>query len=273
MEKISDVLNIGRGILEKNNIDIAEARLLLAFVLQINTNELITRDECTSNDVGKFLVLLEKRVNGYPYAYIVGYKEFMKLKFKVDKNVLIPRPETELLVENVLKIIQTNNYENILDLCTGSGCIAISLKKNAKDINVTASDISKKSLNIAIDNSKVLNANISFIQSNLFENISDIFDIIVSNPPYVPTKDIEQLQSEIQKEPIIALDGGIDGLDIYRTIAHEAKEHLEDNGYLCLEIGYNQGESLKQILVNEGYKDIQIIKDLSNNVRNVICRK
>jgi len=273
MEKINDVLNMGRGILEKNNMDIAEARLLLAFVLHIDVNELIARDECTSNEVVKFLVALEKRVNGYPYAYIVGYKEFMKLKFKVDKNVLIPRPETELLVENVLKIIQANNYENVLDLCTGSGCIAISLKKNANGINVTASDISNDALIISRDNSKVLDTNVDFIQSNLFENISEVFDIIVSNPPYIPTKDIEQLQAEIQKEPIIALDGGIDGLDIYRIILHKAKEHLKDNGYLCLEIGYNQGESLKQILLNEGYKDIQIIKDLANNERNVICRK
>jgi len=273
MEKINNVLNMGREILQNNNIDISEARLLLAFVLHIDTSELITRDECTSNEVGKFLVVLEKRVNGYPYAYIVGYKEFMKLKFKVDKNVLIPRSETELLVENVLKIIQSNKYEKILDLCTGSGCIAISLKKNANCINVTASDISNDALNIATHNSEVLNANVSFIQSNLFENISDVFDIIVSNPPYIHTKDIEQLQIEIQKEPIIALDGGIDGLDIYRIIAHKAKEHLKDNGYLCLEIGYNQGESLKQILTNEGYKNIQIIKDLSNNDRNVICRK
>lgn len=255
----------GRKILKENNIDEREARLLLAFAIGIEPDELIKVSECTEDVCEKYFYLIEKRISGIPFAYITGHKEFMKLDFKVNENVLIPRPETELLVNEVL--IRKPN--TLLDMCTGSGCIAISAAYYGKMERVMAADISEKALNVARENATKNNVKVEFIKSDLFENITEKYDIIVSNPPYIKTDVIETLEIDVKKEPYIALDGGVDGLDFYRRIISEANKYLNANGYLMLEIGYDQGEEVKELLNKNGYNDVEVIKDLSGNDR--IC--
>ena len=209
--------------------------------------------------------------------YVINKQDFMGFEFYVDKNVLIPQPDTENLVEEVIllsdKIRKNEKIElRILDLCTGSGAIAISISKLIKKSLVYASDISKEALKIAEENSSRNAANVLFFESDLFDKISKLykFDIIVSNPPYIEKNVIKTLSEEVQSEPILALDGGEDGLDFYRKIAEEAKEYLNSNGYLAFEIGYNQKESVENILKENGYQNIYSRKDLSGNDRIVV---
>lgn len=275
MIKINEVLNEGKKILKQNNIDTSEARLLLAFVLDIDVAMLVTKTYCDNVSKEKFIKCIQKRCEGIPFAYITEKQEFMKLSFKITQDVLIPRPDTEILVDTVIKIVKRNQEKkcNILDMCSGSGCIGISLNKYLDNVKITGVDISKNALEIARYNNIVNNTNVEFIYSDLFENINDmVFDIIVSNPPYIPTQDIKDLQKEVLNEPVIALDGGEDGLDIYRRIVLGAKNHLLDGGYLVFEIGYDQAKDVSNILEVEGYENIKVIKDLSNNDRVIICR-
>ena len=201
--------------------------------------------------------------NGMPIQYITNKQEFMELSFYVDENVLIPQPDTEILVEEVLSKI--NKQEKILDLCTGSGAIGIALAKNTENIKIYMSDVSEKALEIAkrnITKNKV-EERCELIVSNMFENIYSKYDVIVSNPPYIESEEIKILPKEVRSEPIIALDGGFDGLDFYRIIANEAYKYLKEEGILALEIGYNQKEKVIDLLSKTGkYKDIYCKKDL-----------
>ena len=195
----------------------------------------------------------------------------MGLDFFVDENVLIPQPDTEILVEEVLKISKLYNKKiNILDLCTGSGAIAVSLAKYIKDVNIIATDISENAIEIAEKNAIKNNAEnkIKFVVSDMFKNIENKFDIIVSNPPYIETKEIEKLSKEVKNEPIIALDGGNDGIKYYKIIADNYNKFLNIGGYLLLEIGYNQGESVSKL-----FKNSEIKKDLSGNNRVILVKK
>ena len=222
-----------------------------------------------------FLKKFGKLVNGEPIQYITNSQEFMNLKFYVDNRVLIPQPDTEILVENVISIVE-NTQKNcqkeieILDLCTGSGIIGICLKKNLQNVKVYVSDISEDALDVAKKNSIQNNVEISFIKSNLFDEINEKFDIIVSNPPYIESNAIEGLSNEVKNEPKIALDGGKDGLDFYRKIIKEAPNFLNKIGVLALEIGYNQKDAVEKMLKTYKYKNIQIKKDLSNIDRVII---
>ena len=230
------------------------------------TSVLINGDKLlTESEEQLFNSMVEQRKNGVPSQYILGKCEFMGYEFFVDKNVLIPRPDTEVLVETVLKISEKEKFKNIIDMCTGSGCIAISLALNGID-KVAACDISIGALNTAKRNAEYNNISdkIQFVQGDLFENInkSEKYDAIVSNPPYIPTEDISNLMREVRdNEPLTALDGGTDGLDFYRKITEKSLEYLSDGGYLFFEIGYNQGEDLKNIMISFGFDGIQIIKD------------
>lgn len=201
----------------------------------------------------------------------------MKLDFYVDENVLIPRSDTEILVEEVINQYNKNEEREykILDLCTGSGIVGISLAKYIKNCEVVCADISKKALEIAEKNAKNNNVdNIKFMYSNMFSNIKDKFDIIVSNPPYIKRKVIEELEKEVQNEPHIALDGGIDGLDFYKIIANQAYNYLNENGGLFLEIGYDQKEEVTNLLKDsEKFGKIYSKKDLYGNDRIVVARR
>ena len=196
------------------------------------------------------------------------------MDFFVNEDVLIPRQDTEILVEEVIKIAKKKNRPKILDLCTGSGAIAISLKKFVPNSDVYAVDISEKALEIARKNARKLEADVKFIKSNLFENLKkEKFDIIVSNPPYIKREDIMNLSEEVKNEPQIALDGGIDGLDFYKKISEQAIEYLKLDSYLCFEIGYNQKNEVIQIIENKHiYKNVYSKKDLYGNDRIVIAQ-
>jgi len=264
---ISEIIKELTSQLDRNEIFI-----ILEYVLDKTKSEILTNLEYKINDSDKEKIfkIVKRRLNNEPLQYITHNQYFYGNRFYVNENVLIPRADTEILVEEVLKI--ANNEENVLDLCTGSGCIGISLKKANEKFNITASDISENALTIAMINSKINNVDINFIKSNLFKNIEQKFNIIVSNPPYIKTKDIEGLKKEVKNEPCMALDGGEDGLNFYKEIISNAKQHLTEKGIIALEIGYNQAQDVKNILEENNFKDIKIIKDYGNNDRVVIAK-
>lgn len=270
---IKEALEVGKMLLRKNNIEEREARLLLAHAMGIDFNGLVVKEFCTDEEYKSFLYYLEERISGKPYAYIVGYKEFMKLKFKVSSDVLIPREDTEILVEEVINDFEKKKNIKILDMCTGSGCIAISLAKYLDSTcRVDAVDLSINALKVAKENSILNRVPVNFINSNLFENVIKKYDVIVSNPPYIKSKDIKSLQAEVKKEPIMALDGGEDGLSFYKEIALKAKKFLVDGGFLFFEVGFDEANDVSEILKLNGYEEIYIIKDLSGNDRVIKCK-
>lgn len=282
--KIIEALNEGVKILDENQIENSKmnARRLLAFVLD-KDKEYVSIYQDNEIDDNLYKLYLEKinRLKKHePIQYILNNQEFMGMDFYVDSNVLIPQPDTENLVEEVILISDKIREEDkkkelrILDLCTGSGAIAVSLVKLLNNVLVYASDISENALKIAEENANSNSANVFFFKSDIFENISKLykFDIIVSNPPYIETKTIESLSEEVKNEPHIALDGGEDGLVFYREIIKNAKEYLNPNGYLALEIGYNQKEKVEKLLDENGYKNIYSKKDLSGNDRVVVAQ-
>ena len=273
--KIKEIQKIANDELKNIKEANLKIRILFSKVLNIPKEFLLahSEDEISDNKKEKTIEEIKKLNDNIPIQYIVNEQEFMGLKFFVDENVLIPQPDTEILVEQII-----NNYKErkikILDLCTGSGCIAISLKHYLPQSEIFASDISEKALNIAQNNAKQNNTEINFIKSDLFQNLQDKFDIIVSNPPYIKTDIIKTLDEEVQNEPIIALDGGNDGLDFYEKILKEAYNYLKDEGKLYLEIGYDQKEDLINLYKNDKrYKNIECIKDLANNDRVIIIEK
>ena len=232
--------------------------------------------EVTRSQRDEYIKNIKRLIMGEPLQYIIGVQEFMKLKFLVTKDVLIPQPDTEILVEEVIEILKNIQNPVILDLCTGSGAIAIAIAKYVQNVKIYASDISKKALEIAKQNATLNGVanNIKFIESNLFDKIKDEkFDIIVSNPPYVPTNDIKKLPIDVQNEPHLALDGGKDGLDFYKKIAKEGYKYLKRQGYICLEIGYDQKNDVKKIIDNERrYVETYCKKDLCQNDRIIVTR-
>ena len=236
--------------------------------------------EISDEKIHEFEIGLEKLKNNVPIQYITNHQEFMKLDFYVDENVLIPQPDTEILVEEVIKYVQENKKLansaepiTILDLCTGSGAIAISLAKYIENCEITATDISSKAIQIAKLNAEknLVHKKINFIESDMFENIPEKqFDIIVSNPPYIETDIIETLSTEVQKEPHIALDGGSDGLKFYRIIINNARKYLKNNGKVFLEIGFDQKEKIFNLINNNSKSEPICIKDLGQNDRVVV---
>ena len=295
--KIKELIEYGKKILNKNEVDDSSiiSRELAEYILQLNRQEIVTNleKEVKEEQKDRYYLALIEIIQGMPIQYITNTQEFMKLNIFVNENVLIPQPDTEILVEEVIKIAELESKTKILDMCTGSGCIGVSLayylknakitmsdisknaieiaKKNAKENKVVATDISIEALKVAKQNDK--ENKIKFIQSDLFENINEKFDIIVSNPPYIETDVIKSLSKQVQNEPKIALDGGKDGLLFYRKLIKEAPNFLNDNGYLCMEIGYNQKEEvIKLAKQKESFSKIEAIKDLSGNDRVIICK-
>ena len=268
---IKEAINLAH----KCNLNTIEARSLLKYIFNKDDSYIIANIENNINksEERQFIEYIDKIKNGYPLQYITNMQEFMGLKFYVNDKVLIPQPDTEILVLNAInyinhKVVNTKKKERIkvLDLCTGSGAIAISLKKFLNEnVEIVASDISKEALEIAVKNSNYHNVNINFICSNMFEQINEHFDLIVSNPPYIKRKDIQKLPREVQKEPHIALDGGIDGLDYYRIIKKDVEGHLNDDGIVMMEIGYDQKCDIQKIFPNS-----TCIKDMENRDRVII---
>ena len=221
----------------------------------------------------KLEMYINKLIEGIPVQYLTNEQEFYGNKFYVDDNVLIPQPDTEILVEEAISIIK--NGDKVLDLCTGSGAIGISLKKKFADrIDVIGTDISKEALRVARMNADANRVSVEFVESNMFDKIvENDFDLIVSNPPYIETNVIKTLSKEVQNEPHIALDGGSDGLDFYRIIAKEGKDYLKSGGYLIIEIGFNQRDEVINLLKENDYLDIYSKKDYSGNDRIVVGRR
>ena len=275
---IKQAITKGMIMLKSNNVESPKlkARLLLQYVLDKPRQYIIVYDnkEIDKQQQWQYFVNIEKLTKGIPLQHITHRQEFMKMDFFVDENVLIPRPDTEILVEEVIKIAQKYNSPRILDLCTGSGAIAISLKKFVPNADITAVDISEKALEIAQKNAKKLETKINFLKSDLFDKLDNKkFDIIVSNPPYIRKDEIKKLSEEVQKEPKIAVDGGEDGLDFYRIIAEQAINYLKTGSFLCFEIGYNQKNDVIKIIEDEqNYKNTYCKKDLYGNDRIIITQ-
>jgi release factor glutamine methyltransferase len=245
----------------------SDAEVLLSFVLQTKRSKLplLRSQKLTDKQILQYENYVLKRSNREPAAYIIGLVDFMGFEFKVNKNVLIPRPETEILVEVALNIAKEKNKKSILDLCTGAGCIAISLAKLGNFEDIVASDVSVNALAIAKENALINNAfNIKFIESDIFEKISDRkFDMIVSNPPYVTEYEYADLDTELKFEPKNALTAQDDGLFFYKEIAANTSEYLNGNGYIILELNSNKAKDIRQIFLDNKYIDIEIISDYS----------
>ncbi len=253
--------------LSANGIDEeAEAEWIVSIALGVKRDQVNSKDLVTEAELEKINKIVSERLTGRPLWYCVGDTDFYGYTVKVDERVLIPRPETELLVENALKVLTAK--ESVLDLCTGSGAIAIALNKRS-GAKVTATDISDGALTLASENAGINGAKVEFIKSDLFLGLNGRkFDVIVSNPPYVRTADIKGLQSEVKDfEPKLALDGGDDGLDFYRKIAKSAKNHLNEKGKLFLECGEGQAEEIVTLLTD--FIKVEIIKDYENIDRRV----
>lgn len=248
-----------------------DAWLLLEFVTGIDRTHYFIRqkENCSTGEVKKYNALLEKRACHVPLQHLTGVQEFMGYPFSVDEHVLIPRQDTELLVLEALKRIKEK--DRVLDMCTGSGCIIISLAKKSVGQSFTGADISGEALRIAQKNAADLQASVQFMQSDLFENIDGLFEVIVSNPPYIRSDEILRLMPEVREfEPVLALDGRADGLWFYREIVRQAEAHLQRGGWLLFEIGCDQGKDVSVMMEAAGYTEIEIKKDLAGLDR-VVC--
>lgn len=270
-----------------------EAEILLRGGLDIGAVE-VFRDnpELSNEQIRKINGMLDRRMRGEPFQYIIGYEEFMGLKLVVGPGVLIPRPETELLAEQAVKAVKRETLSvkrnfreteslntqftihdsrfTVLDLCTGCGCLALAIAKNFPDIKVYGSDISGTAVQYAKKNAAINNiSNADFFEGPLFRpfektSAGPMFDLIISNPPYISTGDIRNLQPEIKDwEPLIALDGGADGLDFYRDIFSDVNRYLKDKGKILLEAGFNQASDVREIAIGSGFNHIAVIKDLA----------
>ncbi len=266
----------GTDILSEAKIDNPDldAWYLLQMVCKIERSFFYLHEEkeLDGEEQREYEIAVKKRAEHVPLQYIVGVQEFMGLAFKVNSNVLIPRQDTETLVEEALKVCKSGM--KVLDVCTGSGCIIISLLKNAPGIVGTASDISKPALLVAKENGRAHEVDVEWIRSDLFDNITETYDLIVSNPPYIPTLMISGLMPEVRDfEPFDALDGREDGLYFYRRIIEESREYLNRDGYLLVEIGCDQGEDVSSLMSENGFAEVEIIKDLSHLDRVVKGKK
>lgn len=272
------ILNFAKDYLKRNEIldSELEAKYIVSFVLGLSFPNLFLKKDfkVSAGQHKKISRMLKKRTKGVPLQYIFKQQEFYGIKFFVDKRVLIPRIETELLVEMALELAQEFESPKILDLCTGSGCIAVAVKKNMHNANVYASDKSKKALRVAKKNALANDVDIEFYQSDLLEDINNTFDIIVSNPPYINKEDYYMLDKKVLDfEPKIALFGGDDGMDFIEEIIVNAKDKLNEKGYMLFEIGYDQKAVTCSRLEKQGYCDIKSFSDYSGFDRIIVGRK
>ena len=275
--KAIEIIKIGSNLLKRNNITshIIDTELLLSKSLNRSREEILINldQKINKKNISVFKNYLRRRSRKEPIAYILEEKEFWSKKFKVNKDTLIPRPETELLVSKILELFKEKKM-TILDIGTGSGCIILSLLsalKNSKGVGV---DISKKAISLAKKNAILhnLSTRVKFLNKSLDSIFSKKFDLIVSNPPYIERKDIKNLSDDVKKyEPRVALDGGNDGLDLIKKVIYKSKNILKINGTLALEIGYGQIKKVSKILIDNNFRVRHVIKDYENNVRCVLA--
>ena len=279
MKTVAEVLKSAVTRLEVGGIENPrlDAEILLAHVLGWRRLTLYVDAEkiLPLEAILRFNELVNRRLEKIPVAYLTGAKEFMGLTFAVNENVLIPRPDTEILTEVVGEFLRSRGGGNFLDLGAGSGAICISILKFVKSARAIAVDISAEALEVAKFNAEKFHVDdrIEFFCGDLFMPLTGKFDAIVSNPPYIPTGELENLQAEVQSEPQLALDGGIDGLKFYRRIISDAPKFLVDGGLLAVEVGINQASAVKNLFEAANFIDVKIIKDLAGLERVVAGRK
>lgn len=276
---ISSLLNWTVNYFKSKNIQSArlDAEVLLSHVLRQERIYLYVHfdEPMEQNELSKFREYVKKRAQHVPIAYIIGEREFMGLPFKVTKDTLSPRPDTEILVENVLNNVDKDKEIEIVDIGTGSGAIILSLLVNLPKAQGKTVDISSKAIEVAKENAVNLQVNdrCEFFVGDLFAPLNgNKFDLIVSNPPYIPQKDIATLEDDVKEyEPVSALTDGGDGLSYYRRLLSEGKAYIKENGFIALEIGIYQSEDVKQIAMDNGWKNIKIIKDYAGIDRVVLA--
>lgn len=274
--KIKEALIEGRDFLKNLEYTdpIYETRKILGEILDRDLSYLVSHDneELTDSVERKYFDILKKRQEGLPLQYILGREDFYGRTFTVLEGVLIPRQDTEISVEVILKILKNNNIKNLLEIGCGSGIVSVTLDLETKgQVDITAVDISPQAIKNTNVNKNNLKSNIKILESNLFEEINEKFDLIYSNPPYIKSNEIENLQVEVRDhEPRLALDGGSDGLYFYRKIIKDAPKFLNSNGFLVFEIGYDEAEDISSIM-RENF-ELEIYKDLNNLDRVVVGR-
>ena len=280
MKTIFEILKFAAEKLKSAKIENSrlDSEVLLAYVLNCRRLKLYTDAEkiLTEEEISRFENLIERRAKKIPVAYLTGTKEFFGFNFIVTPDVLIPRPDTEILTQCAIEFFQNGGGKNFLDIGTGSGAICISILKSCKNISAYAVDISEESLEVAKFNAEKFGVDdrVNFFCGNLFEPVEGKkFDAIISNPPYIPTAELENLQDEVKREPKHALDGGADGLHFYRKIIFDAPKFLSDGGLLAFEIGINQAAAVKKILEENNFHGIEILKDLAGIERVIFARR
>ena len=277
MKTYKDALEYGKQRLLECEIEDAnlDAWLLLEYISGISRSWYFVHEdeEISENDIEEYQILIEQRGKHIPLQQLTKEAYFYGMKFFVNENVLIPRQDTEVLVEQVLSLSKEKENLKLLDMCTGSGCILLALLANLKQASGTGVDLSEKALEVAQRNGEELGIEVSWVQSDLFDKVSGSYDIIVSNPPYIETSVIEGLMDEVKLyEPRMALDGTEDGLFFYREITMQAGKYLKNNGILAFEIGYNQGKAVSEFMKENGYKEVQVLQDLAGLDRVVTGR-
>ena len=276
--KVSEIIKIGSNLLKEKNIStyILDSEILMSKTMSKSREEILINFDKDLNEknILKFNKYLVRRLKSEPIAYILEEKEFWSKKFYVNKDTLIPRPETELLVEKLAKIFKDKKIF-ILDIGTGSGCIIISLLSCLNKSTGIAIDISKKAVDVAKKNAKrhQLIDRVKFLNKSIEGIFSKKFDLIVSNPPYIDRKDLKNLNDDIKKfEPRMALDGGKDGLDLIKKVIYKSKEILKINGTLALEIGKEQNKKVSKILIDNNFRITSVIKDYKSNIRCIMAK-
>ncbi len=281
MKTIREVLAEGTSLLKNSpapsETPFLDALILLAYVLCVSKEKLLASypDKMSKTDYKSYFALINKRNKNYPVSYLIKKKEFYGLSFYVNENVLVPRPDSEILVETAVKILgDSPEIKNILDLCTGSGALGISLKHNVPRISVLCSDLSSAALGVCKKNSaSILGKELKVIKSNLFDSIEGSFDMIITNPPYLTDKETDRMGEVGWPEPDMAFRGGKDGLDYIREIINKAPCFLEKDGYLLIESSIDQTKVIRNLMDSSDYYNTGIIKDLSGRDRVTVGQR
>ncbi|MBN1647665.1 MAG: peptide chain release factor N(5)-glutamine methyltransferase [Spirochaetales bacterium] len=272
---IRKALAAGAGILAPLDFPQLEAGVLLCHALSFSREKMYAslNQKVDASEYHKYLELLEKRHRGVPSAYLVGSREFYSRNFIVNEHVLVPRPDTEVLVDTAIALFGQHHMHTLLDLCTGSGCIAITLYHELPGAALCASDISEQAAGVFAANCRLHEASITFFHSDLFDAVKGRFDLIVSNPPYLCNHEVDEMETAGLYEPSLALRAGADGLDFFRRIIVKSMDYLTDNGYLVLEAGPDQCRTIADLLHNNAYSDISIRKDLAGRDRVITGKR